>query len=66
MGPVPWGLDSMPNKPRPRCPNCNVAMAPLFRKRPRGSGYARAGNTFQCTNCETLAKGRGARAKFLA
>lgn len=56
----------MPNKPRPRCPKCDVAMAPLFRKRPRGSGYARAGNTFQCANCETLAKGRGGRAKFLA
>lgn len=40
-------------------------MAPLFRKRPRGSGYARAGTAFVCLTCETLAKGRGARTKFL-
>jgi hypothetical protein len=55
----------MPNKPRPRCPSCNVAMAPLFRKRPRGSGYARAGTAFQCLSCERLAHGRGGKAKFL-
>lgn len=41
-------------------------MAPLFRKRPRGSGFARAGTSFQCVSCETLAKGRGAKAKYLA
>lgn len=55
----------MPNKPRPRCPECQTAMAPLFRKRPRGSGYARAGTAFQCPSCDTLAKGRGAKTKFL-
>lgn len=36
----------MPNKPRPRCPQDGAAMVPLFRKRARGSGYARAGEAF--------------------
>jgi len=40
-------------------------MAPLFRKRPRGTGYARAGNTFMCVDHEVLAKGRKAKVKFL-
>jgi hypothetical protein len=40
-------------------------MAPLFRKRPRGSGFARAGTAFQCTSCERLAVGRGSRTQFL-
>lgn len=56
----------MPNKPRPRCPKCGSAMAPLFRKGARGSSYVRAGSSFQCSNDDVLARGRGARAKFMA
>jgi hypothetical protein len=40
-------------------------MAPLFRKRPRGSGFARAGTAFQCMSCERLALGRGPKVQYL-
>lgn len=40
-------------------------MQPLFRKRPRGSGYVRAGETFYCGEHDTLAQGRGKRVEFL-
>lgn len=54
----------MPNKPRPRCPEDGAAMVPLFRKRARGSGFARAGNTFYCEEHDLVAKGRGKSVKF--
>ncbi|MCA1814066.1 MAG: hypothetical protein LC624_08965 [Halobacteriales archaeon] len=55
----------MPNKPRPRCPKCGAAMAPLFRKGARGTSYVRAGSAFQCPTCDVLAHGRGKRAEFM-
>lgn len=39
-------------------------MAPLFRKRPRGSGYARAAELFYCADHDIVAKGRGKKVKF--
>lgn len=48
----------MANKPRPRCPECGQAMDPLYRKRPHGTTYARAGDTFYCHEHDVLAKGR--------
>lgn len=40
-------------------------MAPLYRKRPHGSTYARAGATFYCHDHDILAKGRQEDAQFL-
>lgn len=57
--------DPMANKPRPRCPKCGEAMIPLYKKRPKGSTYARAGDTFWCEGDDILANGRQKRAKFL-
>lgn len=65
-------LASMANRPRPRCPTCNVAMIPLFFKRPsrkktgrgRKAVYHRVKNAFACEKHGTLARGR-TRAKFL-
>lgn len=56
---------NMSNKPRPRCPKDGAAMVPLFRKRPRGSAYARAGVAFYCAEHDVLARGRGKRVEFL-
>lgn len=58
--------NTMPNKPRPRCPKDNAAMVPVFTKRPRGSGYVRAGEGFYCPEHRIFAKGRGKRVKFLS
>lgn len=55
----------MANKPRPRCPECDSAMAPLYRKRPNGTTYARAGTTFYCYEHDILAKGREEDAQFI-
>jgi hypothetical protein len=55
----------MPNKPRPRCPKDGAAMQPLFAKRPRGSGYVRAGDSFYCSEHGLLAKGRGRSVKVV-
>lgn len=55
----------MPNKSRPRCPRDDAAMIPLFRKRVRGEGYARAGEVFWCEEHDVVAKGRGKRVKML-
>lgn len=55
----------MANKPRPRCPECDQAMAPLYRKRPNGTTYARAGATFWCDDHEILAMGRKKKTQFL-
>lgn len=42
-----------------------MAMAPLYRKRPNGTTYARAGDTFYCYDHDVLAKGRPDDAEFL-
>lgn len=55
----------MANKPRPRCPKCDQAMTPLYRKRPKGKTYARAGATFWCEEHDILANGRQANVSFL-
>lgn len=48
----------MANRPRPRCPECDMAMGPVFRKRPRGETYARVPDVFWCQDCTNLARGR--------
>lgn len=40
-------------------------MAPLYRKRPNGTTYARAGDTFYCRDHDVLAKGRDDSIAFL-
>ncbi len=40
-------------------------MAPLYRKRPNGTTYARAGATFYCREHDILAKGRNHETEFL-
>lgn len=56
---------ALPNKPRPRCPECEAAMAPLYRKRPQGTTYARAGDAFYCHEDDILAKGRTDATEFI-
>lgn len=55
----------MVNRPRPRCTGCEQAMAPVFQKRIRGSTFSRVPDVFWCNDCEALARGRRARARFL-
>lgn len=57
----------MPNKPRPRCPECeeSTAMDPLYVDRPRGETRKRAGDTFYCNEHDILAKGRPEETQFL-
>jgi len=55
----------MPNKPRPRCPECGMAMDPTYIKRPRGETYKRAGDTFYCDDHDVLAKGRPDDTEFI-
>lgn len=54
----------MPNRPRPRCPNCNIAMAPLFRKGSRGTAFVRLPEAFYCSEHDLLARGRS-KTRFL-
>lgn len=54
----------MPNRPRPRCPKCGAAMAPVFRKRERGDSYARVPDVFWCEKDGKLAKGRTRRIAY--
>lgn len=44
----------------------NAAIGPVFTKRPRGSGYVRAGEGFYCPEHRIFAKDRGKRVKFLS
>lgn len=48
----------MPNKKRPRCPECDMAMSPLYTNRPQGETMKRAGDTFYCDDHDVLAHGR--------
>ncbi len=56
--PRPVDFGPMPNRVRPRCPDCNTAMAPVFRARERGEGYARLPDVFWCDTHGKLARGR--------
>jgi len=55
----------MANRPRPRCPDCGQAMGPVFRKRPRGETFARINDVFWCDTCESLARGRIKKVKYV-
>jgi len=46
----------MPNKTRPACPTCGYAMAPLWRRGPRGQAFVRVPEAYVC--CGNLAGGR--------
>ncbi|HEX2066101.1 MAG TPA: hypothetical protein VHI93_04740 [Candidatus Thermoplasmatota archaeon] len=48
----------MPNRARPRCPDCQAAMSPLFRKGPRGKAFVRVPDAFVCSQHDRLARGR--------
>src|SRR5260221_6681879 len=39
---------NMPNRIRPRCPTCDSAMGPVFRKGPRGHAFVRVPDAFYC------------------
>jgi hypothetical protein len=54
----------MPNRVRPRCPTCDTAMGPLFRKGPRGKAFVRVPDAFYCAEHNLLARGRK-KAQFL-
>ena len=51
-------LASMPNRARPRCPSCESAMDPVFRKGPRGKAFVRVPDAFICGEHNVLARGR--------
>jgi hypothetical protein len=55
----------MPNRIRPRCPDCGRAMAPLFIKGPRGKVFVKVPDTFHCDDHDRIARGRK-KAEFLA
>ena len=48
----------MPNRIRPRCPDCGAAMTPVYRKGARGQAFVKIPDTFTCPEDETLARGR--------
>lgn len=48
----------MPNRTRPRCPECDYAMEPIYRARPRGSTFERVHRVYWCPKDKTLAKAR--------
>jgi peptide methionine sulfoxide reductase MsrB len=48
----------MPNRVRPRCPTCDAAMGPVFRKGPRGKAFVRIRDAFYCPEHNLLAHGR--------
>lgn len=48
----------MPNRVRPRCRECDSAMAPLFAKGVRGRGYVRVPDAFWCHQHKLVARGR--------
>jgi hypothetical protein len=49
---------SMPNRARPRCPDCNTAMGPLFRHGARGQAFVRVPDAFHCREHDRIARGR--------
>lgn len=52
------------NRPRPRCPDCDRAMEPVFTKRERGKTHERVKEVFWCRLCGMVARGR-AKPKFV-
>jgi hypothetical protein len=52
------------NRARPRCPECQTAMDPLFRTGARGTRKVRIPDAFYCTEHDLLAHGR-TQARFL-
>jgi RNase P subunit RPR2 len=54
----------MPNRPRPRCPDCDRAMEPVFTKRERGRSFLRVKEVFWCRTCGMVARGR-AKTQFV-
>lgn len=48
----------MPNKARPRCPDCESAMEPVYRKSQRGASMVRVPNVFWCEDDSVIARGR--------
>lgn len=55
----------MPNRIRPRCPDCGSAMSPLYAKGPRGKAFVRVRDAFWCAEDRQIARGRR-KAVFLA
>lgn len=49
---------AVPNRPRPRCPDCDRAMEPVFTKRERGRSFLRVKEVFWCRTCGMVARGR--------
>lgn len=47
----------MPNRIRPRCPDCGKAMAPLYAKN-RRDGFTRLQEVFGCRTDGRVARGR--------
>lgn len=54
----------MANRERPRCPTCNDAMGPVYRKGARGKAFVRVPDAFYCVEHDLLARGRR-KVKFL-
>ncbi|HEX2067039.1 MAG TPA: hypothetical protein VHI93_09530 [Candidatus Thermoplasmatota archaeon] len=55
----------MPNRARPRCPDCRAAMSPLFRRGSRGKAFVRVAEAFVCSQHGRIAHGRE-KTRFLA
>jgi hypothetical protein len=48
----------MGNRVRPRCPECESSMSPLYAKGPRGTAFIRVRDAFWCPEDRTMARGR--------
>ena len=47
----------MPNRKRPKCPDCAMAMSPVYTRGAR-HGLRRIPDTFHCATHDRLARGR--------
>jgi hypothetical protein len=54
----------MANRIRPRCPDCDSAMMPMFVKRRKGKSFQPVRDTFYCREDGRIARGRR-KVKFL-
>lgn len=55
----------MTNRIRPRCPTCQTAMTPVYRKGARGKAFVKIPDTFTCAEHGGLAVGRR-KVKYVA
>lgn len=56
---------NVPNRIRPRCPQCSSAMDPLYRLGARGNAFVKVPDTFHCPQHDVVARGRRTT-RFLA